>query len=554
MSPVPEERPSFASGLVGITLDGRYRLDAVLGEGGMGSVFRAQHLAMDRRVAVKLLKPHLVADEIALQRFAAEARRTLRVDSPHAVKVLDFGVTEGKDYYIVLEYLDGRTVQRELEVDGPFAPARVIHIARQTLRALAAAHASGLVHRDIKPENMLLMRVEDDPDFTKVLDFGVAKLMQGAAVSDRSRLAMTAQGMVFGTPEFMSPEQACGLPLDGRSDLYSLAATMFAMLTGAGLFEAATPIAWLTAHARTSPPHLAQLDPALAAYSALDELLQRCLAKRREQRPADAEAMAAELAAIADGRPGDPAASSSSNKKFKPMFSPSLYIEAIPDGAPTIPLGEARAAPVTAHGPTALVGAVMRPPTVDGSTGTHPVRGRGLRIAAGAAVVAVGLVVATIVMATRGSDRPVRGLVPVDASALAAVAAPVDAVVPRPDAAAAVVIIEPDAVDAGVPLDAIAVAARPALAPGPPVPPRPPTEAERHVAAAEAAQRAGNKLRQMAEADAARRLEPTNVRATYLLADVLISTGDADRGCQYLRGIKHFPLAAARSRAAGCAP
>ncbi len=551
-----EERPSFASGLVGITLDGRYRLDAVLGEGGMGSVFRAQHLAMDRRVAVKLLKPHLVADEIALQRFAAEARRTLRVDSPHAVKVLDFGVTEGKDYYIVLEYLDGRTVQRELEVDGPFAPARVIHIARQTLRALGAAHASGLVHRDIKPENMLLMRVDDDPDFTKVLDFGVAKLMQGAAVSDRSRLAMTAQGMVFGTPEFMSPEQACGLPLDGRSDLYSLAATMFAMLTGAGLFEAATPIAWLTAHARTPPPHLAQLDPSLAAYGALDALLQRCLAKRAEHRPADADAMAAELAAIADGKPSDPAASSSSNKKFKPMFSRSLYIEAIPEGPPTVSLGPPR---VAAHGPTALVSAVMRPPTVDGgSTGAHAVggarRGRGVRIAGGAAVVAVGLIVATIVMATRGSEGTARGLVPMDASATAVAATPADAVVALPDAAAAVVSAEPVVDGGGLPPDAAVVAVRTVLAPVPPIAPKPPTEVEKHVAAAQAAQRAGNKLRQMAEADAARRLEPTNVRATYLLADVLISTGDADRGCQYLRGIKHFPLAAARSRAAGCPP
>jgi serine/threonine-protein kinase len=200
----------FAAGLVGIVLDGRYRLDAVLGEGGMGSVFRAQHLAMDRKVAVKLLKPHLTTDNAALQRFAREARATLKVDSAHAVKVLDFGVTPQNDYYMVLEYLDGRTVQRELEVDGPFAPARVLHIARHALDALAAAHNSGLVHRDIKPDNILLMRVDADPDHAMLLDFGVAKLMEGAAVSDKSRFALTQAGMVFGTPEFMSPEQACG--------------------------------------------------------------------------------------------------------------------------------------------------------------------------------------------------------------------------------------------------------------------------------------------------------------------------------------------------------
>src|SRR5678810_698577 len=124
----------------------------------MGAVFRATHLAMERRVAVKLLKPHLTSDATQLQRFAREARSTLKVDSPHAVKVLDFGVTPQRDYYMVLEYLDGRTVHRELEIDGPFAPARVTHIARQALQALGAAHTAGLIHRDIKPANLLLMR------------------------------------------------------------------------------------------------------------------------------------------------------------------------------------------------------------------------------------------------------------------------------------------------------------------------------------------------------------------------------------------------------------
>ncbi|HEY0989596.1 MAG TPA: serine/threonine-protein kinase, partial [Kofleriaceae bacterium] len=283
---------SFAQGLIGVTLDGRYRLDAVLGEGGMGSVFRATQLAMDRKVAVKLLKPHLTSDDAALQRFAREARATVKVDSPHAVKVLDFGVTPQRDYYMVLEYLDGRTVHRELEIDGPFDPARVAHVARQALHALGAAHERGLIHRDVKPDNLLLMRAGNDADYTKILDFGVAKLMQGAA-GDPAQLALTAAGMVFGTPEFMSPEQACGQALDGRSDLYSLAATMFVMLTGTALFEGKTAIELLTHHARTPPPHLAMVRPELAAYPELDQLLQRCLAKHRQHRPANAAAMAA---------------------------------------------------------------------------------------------------------------------------------------------------------------------------------------------------------------------------------------------------------------------
>ena len=286
-----ENAPSFAAGLVGVVLDGRYRLDALLGEGGMGAVYRAHHLAMDRRVAVKLLKPHLTTDDAALERFAREARSTQKVDSPHAVKVLDFGVTPQHDYYMVLEYLDGRTVQRELEVDGTFAPARVAHVAHQVLDALTAAHRVGLVHRDLKPDNILLLRVGEDPDYTKVLDFGVAKLMDGAAASSRSALAITQAGMVFGTPEFMSPEQACGHSLDGRSDLYSLAATMFAMLTGCGLFECDKPIVWLTCHATQPPPHLADVMPSSRAIDELDALMQRCLAKRPEQRPASADEM-----------------------------------------------------------------------------------------------------------------------------------------------------------------------------------------------------------------------------------------------------------------------
>ncbi|HEY6175080.1 MAG TPA: protein kinase, partial [Kofleriaceae bacterium] len=287
----------FAQGLVGVTLDGRYRLDAVLGEGGMGSVFRATQLAMDRKVAVKLLKPHLTSDVVATERFNREARATLKVDSPHAVKVLDFGVTPLGDYYMVLEYLDGRTVQRELEIDGVFAPARVVHIARQALHALGVAHAQGLIHRDVKPDNLLLMRNGADADYTKILDFGVAKLMQGAA--DPGHLALTAAGMVFGTPEFMSPEQACGQPLDGRSDLYSLAATMFVMLTGSTPFEGSSAIEWLTHHVRTPAPQLAMVRPELAAYPELGALMQRCLAKQREQRPATAAEMARVLTELA---------------------------------------------------------------------------------------------------------------------------------------------------------------------------------------------------------------------------------------------------------------
>jgi serine/threonine-protein kinase len=523
-----EPKQSFAAGLVGIVLDERYRLDALLGEGGMGAVYRATHLAMDRKVAVKLLKPHLSGDDVALERFAREARATLKVDSPHAVKVLDFGITPHRDYYMVLEYLDGRTVQRELEIDGPFAPARVLHVAKQVLAALGAAHATGLVHRDIKPDNILLTRVGDDADFTTVLDFGVAKLMEGHARSARSQLALTQAGMVFGTPEFMAPEQACGQPLDGRADLYGLAATMFAMLTGCGMYEASSAIDWLVAHARQPPPHLADALPALAKYPELDRALQRCLAKRRDDRPRDAAAMVAlldevapTLAAdyVAPRAPAHPPTASSGLRAI--TAAPSSYVHAIVD-------------------PASQAAAMIAPST----TGFVPPAARARRtmliLAIGGLVIVVLLVVA-IVMAMRPpgatSTLPVTTRQPIVRPARDAASAPVPKLVEVPADAPPP---ESPPVDAGV------------APPHRPTAPSPPPELVQHLAAAEAAAREHSVLTQLVQAEAALRIDPRNVRARYLAGDALLLDGDLERGCKYLRMIKRNPEAASRARSAGC--
>ncbi len=526
---------SFAAGLVGVVLDGRYRLDAVLGEGGMGSVFRAHHLAMDRKVAVKLLKPHLTQDAIAAQRFLREARATLKVDSPHAVKVLDFGVTPHGDYYMVLEYLDGRTVGRELEIDGPFAPARVLHIARQALHALGAAHRSGLIHRDIKPENLLLMRVGDDPDHATLLDFGVAKLMEGTATSDRSQLALTAAGMVFGTPEFMSPEQACGQPLDPRSDLYSLAATLFAMLTGCGLFEGRTAIEWLTHHVRTPPPHLADLVPALAAFPALDAVLQRCLAKSRDARPASAEELDRELARLETDLRG--------------------HDDDLGGLAPT-PRAHTRTSLTGGLGASssfiaALPAAIVISAPASASTGEGGVRPRGRRgLALGLlGLVAVGVLGTALGLALRGRDDGPR---PPAGASRAPSPAPLVPPPPPPPAAGIAVVPTSIPVDAGV---------RPSHLPVPgltiPSVPRdsPARQAARaHLEAAEAALRDDNRLRQLAEADLALTADPRSARARYLLADALLKTGDLERGCASLQLLGRSTLAVTRARAAHCPP
>ena len=571
---------SFAAGLVGVVLDDRYRLDAVVGEGGMGAVFRATHLSMDRRVAVKLLKPHLTGDTKQLQRFAREARSTLKVDSPHAVKVLDFGVTPQRDYYMVLEYLDGRTVQRELDVDGPFAPARAVHVARQSLHALGAAHRRGLVHRDVKPDNLLLMRVGSDPDYTKVLDFGVAKLMEGAPRSDQSALALTQIGMVFGTPEFMSPEQACGHALDGRSDLYSLAATLFAMLTGCGLFEGGSPIEWLTHHARTPPPHLAMAQPGLAAYPELDELLQRCLAKQRDRRPQDADEMERLLAAIVptlERAPGAPPPASAAALKGT-LFSSSSFLDALPPetvdpGATLLPplpgsgVITAQERPRRAQTPVpeeaAAVAATATPPgasqqlaATTGSTRTLPRRrgGRGVLVALGAIAVVAMIGVAIGIAVTRRASRSAS--ITADAAGIAppapADAAPADAApAPAPaDAGPALA----DAAPAPVPADAGAPV-RPTAPPDAGIR-QPPVDRKAiiaaHLKAAEAARRENNRLMYLHWSKAAHEADARNARAALMYADALIVTGNKDLGCKQLRALQRIPAAREQARAAGC--
>jgi len=510
---------SFAAGLVGVVLDERYRLDALLGEGGMGAVYRAHHLAMDRKVAVKLLKPHLTTDETMLARFAREARATMKVESDHAVKVLDFGITPHKDYYMVLEYLDGRTVQQELDVDGPFAPLRAIHIARQSLRALGAAHAKGLVHRDVKPDNILLMRVGDDPDYVKVLDFGVAKLLEGA---NANQPAITQAGMVFGTPEFMSPEQATGQPLDGRSDLYAIAATMFSMLTGCGMFKANAPIEWLTHHVRTPPPHLVDGLPALAPFTALDEFLQRCLAKSRDQRPKDADEMIRLLDEVEAALRHASAPKIDASATLDPTASPAR-----------LPRQTDAVSAFTSSISSELLDAL--PATTSGVAPVHGSR-RGLYLVLGALVV-LAMIVVAMVVATR--KKPVRDPVAVVATDVAADAAP------PPDARGV-----QTPIDAGVP-DAAPIDAGPRVIDRRTPPPANPAIAA-HLAAAEEAKRAGNRLRQLAEADAALQADPRNVRARLLMADALIASGDLDRGCEHLRMLGKNPTAAVRARQAGC--
>jgi serine/threonine protein kinase len=240
--------------LLGRTLDDRVRIEARIGRGGMGDVYRARHLFLDQAVAIKVLAEHRASEPDATRRFVREAKSSFLLDHPHCVRVTDLCATSDGLLYLVMEYLDGRTVGEELDVDGAMAAARALHVARQVAEALGHAHHKGLAHRDLKPDNIMLIARDGDPDFAKVLDFGLAKafddnIARAAAVSISP---LTRDGLVFGTPDYMSPEQAIGGDAGPAADLYALGAVLYHMLTGAPPFVGASPMEVLTHHVRTT--------------------------------------------------------------------------------------------------------------------------------------------------------------------------------------------------------------------------------------------------------------------------------------------------------------
>jgi serine/threonine-protein kinase len=262
--------------LIGEVLGTRYRLEARIGEGGMGTVYRARHTVMDRPIAVKLLRRDLAGDDAAVARFQREARAASRLDHPNCVKVLDFGQTEDGLLYLVMELLQGESLGQVL-LRGPLPWPRALRIARQIALALGYAHGQQLVHRDLKPDNVFLCA----GDRVKVVDFGLCK-----QVSDVES-GITQAGVVFGTPEYMSPEQAESRPLDGRADLYALGALLFRTVTGDLPFHASSYVGLLTQHLTATPPSPSELRPDLGIPPEVDALILALLEKEPDRRPAD---------------------------------------------------------------------------------------------------------------------------------------------------------------------------------------------------------------------------------------------------------------------------
>ncbi|HEY9282844.1 MAG TPA: protein kinase, partial [Pyrinomonadaceae bacterium] len=261
---VTVENSTAADELIGEVLDGKYRLDALLGEGGMGTVYRATHLLIDRPVAVKVLRPRFVEDEAAQQRFRREARAAGRLRHPNAVAVTDFGDTPEGYVYIVMELLEGRTLRELIADEGPLPAGRAISLMEQAAAAVAAAHEAGVIHRDLKPGNVFVAQGEAARPAVKVLDFGIAKLAAESA-EDADAKNLTQTGVMIGTPRYMSPEQCDGEKLTPASDVYSLGVILYEMLTGTPPFNGPTPLAVALQHSSKPPRPPRELVPAIPA-------------------------------------------------------------------------------------------------------------------------------------------------------------------------------------------------------------------------------------------------------------------------------------------------
>lgn len=318
--------------LVGRVIADRYLILARLGEGGMGRVYLAEHVKMNRQCAVKVMNPSLIHDSESLQRFAREASSAARILHPNVAAVFDYGEAD-KIIYLVMEYVDGESLSTLLAREGSLDPRRAIDIARQMADGLHAAHELGIVHRDLKPDNVIVARTKAGKEVPKIVDFGIAK-----ALTDSQEDALTRSGLVIGTPEYMSPEQLLGDPVDARADIYSLGCILYQMLTGEAAFAAESREQMIRRRLHEAPPHVRDKIPDLPRR--LDTLIVHMLARSPGDRLASAaEARDALDPALALGG-WDPGSISGAG----PLATASPYRDD-PSLRPTMPMPKVRTSP-----------------------------------------------------------------------------------------------------------------------------------------------------------------------------------------------------------------
>lgn len=280
-------------GLLGQTIDQRYRVETVLGEGGMGLVYRVTHTRLNKALAMKVLRRENTRDEEVLARFRREAESASAIGHQHIVDISDFGMLSDGSTYFVMECLEGMDLIDAMDLAQRMPEERAVHIGIQVCRALGAAHQAGIIHRDLKPENVFLTRRDGVEDFVKVLDFGIAKVANGPK-------RLTRAGEVLGTPHYMSPEQCEGDDVDHRTDIYSLGVLLYEMTTGHVPHDADTMMGILTKHIYDDPIPPRVRAPQLTEQ--LERVIMRCLEKKPEQRYQTMREVEADLERVRSGR------------------------------------------------------------------------------------------------------------------------------------------------------------------------------------------------------------------------------------------------------------
>ncbi len=403
--------------LIGRTIAGKYVVEAYLGGGAMGAVYRARQRSLDRNVAVKVLHENVATDPMFVTRFHREAKAASRLDHPNSMRVVDFGEEPDGLLYIAMEYLEGRDLFHVMHEEWPLSSERIVKILMQVLAALAVAHDMGVVHRDLKPENIMILKGKDDEgsatDVVKVCDFGIAKITEKDDERERHTAVekLTTQGFLVGTPEYMSPEQARGEKLDARSDLYAIGIILYQLLTGRMPFQGDSPIAIILKQISTMPDPPHTIFPSVNLE--LEAVCMRALAKEREDRFATAREMRSALRAALGGTttmpsdvpskpapPSDVAALGSAptrNVLGEPQIPP-------PPAVPSVPAPTAQ--------PLATSGGVTREPIGDQVSAAPKGKG-GLVVA----VAVLALVVGAGAVLFARSPRSPRSPAPIDTAA-----------------------------------------------------------------------------------------------------------------------------------------
>ncbi|HEY4178901.1 MAG TPA: serine/threonine-protein kinase [Kofleriaceae bacterium] len=282
-------------------LNNRFKVEAKIGEGGFGAVYKGTQLATGRKVALKLLHPEMTKDENLVARFRREGMVLCNLRDAHTITTYDFDQTPDGTLYIAMELLEGKSLHHIFHEEAPLEWKRVFKILTEMCSSLAEAHSQGIVHRDLKPENIYLETRPGNPEFVKILDFGIAKVMRGDSIDPQSP-QLTATGQTLGTLEYMSPEQLMGKQLDGRSDVYALGVVAYEMITGKLPFpDAKGPAGLITAQLKTVPPPPSSVIPKANLSQAVDRVILKCLEKDKNNRHADVTALSSALQEVVSG-------------------------------------------------------------------------------------------------------------------------------------------------------------------------------------------------------------------------------------------------------------